>query len=266
MSNPAPTQGGSKAFLLVAVVLGILATVMAVIFIQKGGNDSGNELTIVVAKHDLSPAKPIDPDADLMTATIPAKFAAMMPGRLSWEGRGAYKGERVNRDVFAGQPVLLADLAAVGQLVLEKPYYALTIPADTGMLIPGDYVKIIVSRPGSGSTPGVPIDPAHPIYDATVIGKDEGYKVLAVGGYLFKSRTQALLSDQYQTNASSIKSVTLRVTEAEAKEIIGAAGTDEQRNQKAMMLICPSDMTAAEATTEKGAAFRSRAPATRRGP
>ena len=124
--------------------------------------------------------------------TVPAKFRSLAEHGLDSEALKTYKGERLNRDVRTGQPILLADIAGVGQLTLEKPYFALTVPAETGMIIPGDYVKIIVTRVnapaasgagGRGNGAGTEGGTAALPYDATIIGKDNGLQSpAAVGG------------------------------------------------------------------------------------
>jgi Flp pilus assembly protein CpaB len=244
VSNPPAPSGGaaSKAFLIAAVVLGVLATVLAFAFIQNtAGVDRTPRIAIAVAKRDLTPAISIDPDRDFERQEISAAspYAARS---LAWDNRNAYKSERVNRDIFATQPILLADLASVGQLVLERPNLALTIPAEIGMVIPGDNVKIIIPRPATLTPAGAaaPVSPNRLPFDAIVIGPPEGYKVLAVGGYLFKTRTQALLSDQLPANA--LKTVTLQVTEPQAVEIMSAIGPITT-NQKVTLLMCPSTNT-----------------------
>ncbi|HEY4329882.1 MAG TPA: SAF domain-containing protein, partial [Phycisphaerae bacterium] len=119
-----PSSTASKLFLVVAVALGVLATMLAFAFINsQGSGDNGVGVTIVVAKRDIAPNTTIDPERDLRTDKIPARYASMAQGSLDWDSRTSYKGQRVNRDIKAGQPVLLADLAAVGTLTLEKPYF-----------------------------------------------------------------------------------------------------------------------------------------------
>jgi Flp pilus assembly protein CpaB len=237
-----PATSSSKLFLLVAIVLGILATILSFVFINSASltNASGPKRTIVVAKHDLSPNAVLDPERDLEKEEIPAKFSSLAGRSLDSEALKSYKGERVNRDIFAGQPVLIADLAAVGQLVLEKPYYALTIPADANMIIPGDTVKIIFAKtPTASVTPGAIA--ANTQFDATIIGDEDGFKVLAVGGYLYKNRAQVLVSDQYNSGAGA-KTVTLRVTDKQARQIVGALGA-LGGSQKATLMICPPSDT-----------------------
>jgi Flp pilus assembly protein CpaB len=232
---------------MVAVLLGVLATVLAFFFInQAGAGNTGPRVSITVAQHDMSPNMPLDPARDLTVIDIPQRFSSLAQRCLdpkSLSGN-AYKGQRVNREILAGQPVMLADIAAVGDLVLEKPYYALTLPAETGMIIPGDLVKIMLTRSNLVSAAAtMPAAAGMMPYDATIIGKDDGFKVLAVGGYLFKTRAQTLTSDQYNSSAAANKTVTLQVTEAQAKEIMSALGSPSNSN-RATLLLCPSSKTA----------------------
>ena len=239
MTNPSPPTT-SRMFLLVAVALGILATILAFVFIQSGANaNSGPTVEVVVARRDISPNTPIDPERDLKLWKIPKDFEATRERTIDWAGRAAFKGQRVNRDIRANQPVLLADFSAVGDLQLSDPYFALTIPADTGMIIPGDHVKIILAKLSIPTT-----EPATtmPAFDAVILGPKEGFKVLAVGPYLVKTRSQVTTSDQYSAGAASQKTVTLQVTDPQAREIMGALSSLNS-GQKATLLICPSDLT-----------------------
>ena len=239
------SAAASKVFLMVAVLLGVLATVLAFFFInQAGAGNTGPRVDIVVAVHDMPPNLPLDPARDLMVIPVPQQFSKLADRCLNPKSLASYKGKRVNREIFGGQPVMLADIAAVGDLVLEKPYFALTLPAETGMIIPGDYVKIMLTRSNLVSVAAtMPVAAGMMPYDATIIGKDEGFKVLAVGGSLFMTRAQTLTSDQYNSSAAANKSVTLQVTEAQAKEIMSALGTLSNAN-RATLLLCPSSKTA----------------------
>lgn len=246
-ASPPPASGApgsaaaSKMFLLVAVLLGVLATVLAFFFINNASaNNTGPQIWVVVAKHDMSPNLPLDPERDLTRIQIPQRFASLADRCLDWELRASYKGQRINREIFAGQPILRSDLVATSSvLFLDKPYTALTLPAETGMIIPGDYVKIIVSRSnlvGAASTSPVAGVPA---YDAAIIGKGDGFKVLAVGGMTSMPRSMTIATNQ----SSAAKTVTLQVTEAQATEIMGALGTING-STKAVLLLCPSENTA----------------------
>jgi Flp pilus assembly protein CpaB len=263
-SHAPGSAAASKIFLMVAVLLGLLATVLAFFFInQAGTGNTGPRVSITVAVHDMPPNTPLDPARDLTVIDIPQRFSSLAVRCLDTKSLATYKGERVNREILAGQPVMLADIAAVGDLTLEKPYFALTLPAETGMIIPGDFVKIILTRASlMGAVATSPDATGVMPYDATIIGKDEGFKVLAVSGALFKTRAQTLGSDQYSSGTSANKTVTLRVTEAQAREIMSALGSLSSSN-RAVLLLCPSAKTAPPEMPPSEPANTRPAPATR---
>jgi Flp pilus assembly protein CpaB len=225
----------SKAFLVGAVVLGMLATIMAFLFIQNtAAQDRGPHVQILIAARDLRPNALIDPDRDLKVEEIPLKFRDLAGKCLEPDAKSTYKGQRVNRRILAGQPVFLADLAAGGTLDLKEPYRALSVPADAGLVIPGDHVQILVSQPDAGAgmpTPGRPGQPNN----ALLVANGKAFRVLAVGGELSKTRSQATNADQ-TANAASAKMVTLEVTPEEAAQLVGVISTNPARN---MLLICP---------------------------
>jgi Flp pilus assembly protein CpaB len=143
---------------------------------------------------------------------------------------------------LAGQPVFLADLGAgVGDLELKDPYRALTIAATPGIVIPGDYVKVMVAR--AVASGGVGVGGAVAVggggaggYEATLVGKGEAYRVIAVGNSLSKTRQQVTAADQYQNGGTNARTVTLAVTEGEAEEILRAVGPG---GAPVTLLLCP---------------------------
>ncbi len=231
----------SRMFLVAAVVVGVVATVLAFAFIDStAAADRGPKTKIVVAARDLKPNAVLDVERDLRVEEIPAKYSGLAALTLDAEGRGGYRGQRVNRRVPAGQPVFLADLAAVGELKLEEPYRALTIPAVPGIVIPGDYVKVMVARAdvAAAANAGAAPDVKAPVgYEAGLIGKGQAYRVVAVGNSLSKTRQQVTAADQYESGAGgNAKTVTLAVTEEQAREILRAVGTG---GQPVTLLLCP---------------------------
>jgi Flp pilus assembly protein CpaB len=251
-TTAAGSSTASKTFLIIAVALGVLATVLAFAFINQAGTaDNTPKISVVVAKHDLAPNTALDPSRDLKLMQIPRVFQSLASHGLIPGSLESYKGQRINREIKADQPVMLADIGAVAELVLEKPYFALTLPADVGMIIPGDYVKIIVTKANltaaAAAAAGNPAPASIMPYDAVVLGKGDGYKVLAVGGSLSKTRQQVLAADQYGTAAP--KSVTIQVKEEDAKEIMSALGSV---SNKATLLLAPSANTASpEAVSQR---------------
>jgi Flp pilus assembly protein CpaB len=175
---------------------------------------------------------------------IPAKYSGLAALTLDAEARAGYRGQRVNRRIPAGQPVFLADLAAVGELRLEEPYRALTIPAVPGIVIPGDWVKVMVARADvSAAAAGAAPDVRGPVgYEAGLVGKGQAYRVVAVGNSLSKTRQQVTAADQYESAGGNAKTVTLAVTEEQAREILRAVGTG---GQPVTLLLCPPSTQAA---------------------
>jgi Flp pilus assembly protein CpaB len=245
-------NSSSRIFLVGAVVLGVLATVMAFAFIQSSASaDRGPKVRIVVAARDLRANEAVDPEKDLKVEEIPVKFAGLAMQSLDPDAKGSYKGQRLNRRVLTGQPIFLADLAAGGSLELKEPYRALTIPADAGLVIPGDYVQIIVSSPemtaagaaGPGASAAAMQAGGAILNNARMVSGGRAYRVLAVGGSLSRTRSQATNADQYASTGSA-RMVTLEVTAEQAKEVVGEISNSAQRN---MLLICPA--TGAEPAT-----------------
>ncbi len=235
----------SKAFLVGAVVLGVLATVMAFLFIQNtAAQDRGPHVQILIAARDLRANSLIDPDRDLKVDEIPVKFRELAGKCLEPDAKSTYKGQRVNRRILAGQPVFLADLAAGGSLEIKEPYRALSIPADAGLVIPGDRVQVLVSQPDAGGI-GMPGRQPGQANNALLVANGKAFRVLAVGGELNKTRSQATNADQ-SANSASAKMVTLEVTPEEAAQLVGVISTNPARN---MLLICPPSIPATEAAT-----------------
>lgn len=237
----------SRIFLVTAVVLGVLATVLAFVFIQStAGTDRGPHVRMVVAARDLRANAAIDPERDLKIEEIPAKFSSLAAQSLDPDARLTYKGQRLNRRVLAGQPIFLADLSAGGELSLQEPFRALTIPADAGLVIPGDYVQILVAHPEfngggavaagpDGAPPAAAPKPPMPSNNAVLVSNGRAYKVLAVNGSLSRTRSQATNADQF-ANSAAAKAITLEVTDDQAKEIVSAISPNPTRN---LVLICP---------------------------
>jgi hypothetical protein len=174
---------------------------------------------------------------------VPMQYSKLAVKCLDSKSLPLYKGERINRALVQGQPVFLGDIAnvSVGELTLENPNLrALPISIkNIGMVIPGDFVKIVLpSRPLSSATG---TEPAPPPSDALIIGRDPGFRVLAVRGASHLTRQQALAFDQSGSGGSN-QNVTLQVTEAQAREIVNALGTASYNI--GYLMICPSPLTA----------------------
>lgn len=233
----------SRLFLISSIVLGVLAAVVSFAYLdQATGADRGPKVKILVAKHDLRENVMLDPEKDLEEMDIPSRMTALLSRGLRPDEKAGYKGQRVNRRILAGTPVMFADLSAVADLELKGDCRALSIPvrgaqALSGLLIPGDNVKVLVTRPlprAEGSGQGGQWE--------TVEVSPKAFKVLAVGSRLSRSRQQILAADQYHQGlgeAESQQTVTLQVTEEEARAILQQTGAGQL---PVTLILCPPQL------------------------
>ncbi len=221
----------SRAFLVTAVVLGVMATVLSFAYLQNNSaKEAAPTIEIVAASHDLRAGAPLDPDKDLKKMEIERK--GVMPERVVLLGEiSRYKGMHINRDIQAGTPIWHADFVAPPMEVTGN-WRAFTIPirgATAQFLDPGDYVKVMVTRPllhprvagadaVSGQTPGPQGAGNSPQWE-TVMVSPNPLKVLAVG-----SRTTRRYGYYEGGTPDSNQSVTLEVTEDQAKDILEQTG------------------------------------------
>src|SRR6202000_1504171 len=95
-------ENQSKMFLVAAIVMGVLATVVAFAFINStAAQDRRPKTRILVAAHDLRANATIDPDRDLKIQEIPADFASLARQCLDPDTRASYRGQRINRRILA---------------------------------------------------------------------------------------------------------------------------------------------------------------------
>ncbi len=210
----------SKIFLFAAIILGVLAMVMAFAYIDdtttKGGG--GTPTPILVAARDLRANTPLEPDKDFKEVSVPKLFQGFASQVLTPAVKEAYKGQRLNRRVLAGQPVMLADLSTSAKLEFTPGLCLISIPARgaqglSGLLVPGDSVKVLITQTQSNST-GVQINTIS-------AGEGASFRVVAVGTQLARSRVAITAVEQYDAanSSESQQTVTLEMTEAQAKEI-----------------------------------------------
>jgi Flp pilus assembly protein CpaB len=207
----------SRMFLVVAVVFGIIATVMAFVFLNSiAGTDRGPQVEIVVAKRDINPNVSIDPDKDFTVERIPAKYKSFFQRTIGPGERPNYKGDKVNKRILVGQPVFYADFSGGGEIDWSDTPGAYTIKADPGIVIPGDYVKIFNS---SGQ----------------ILAGGKAFRVLAVAGVMKMSRP-LLASDHVGGSGANARSITLQITEAQTSELLKSMGPVQDKNT---LLIVP---------------------------
>lgn len=233
----------SRLFLISSVVLGLLAAVVSFAYLDKASTtDRGPKLKVLVAKHDLRESTALDPERDLQEIEIPASMAVLQQRGLRPEDASSYKGQRVNRRILAGTPVMFADLAAAVELELKGESRAISLPikgaqALSGLLVPGDMVKLMVTRPVFRAAAGAAAIVQANQWETTPVLPNP-VKVLAVGSRLSRSRVQIALADQYQTGSEpeSQQTVTFEVTEADARTILESTGGGQL---PITLILCP---------------------------
>ncbi len=255
----------SRAFLIISVCLGVVAMVLSFAYLQgKTGSEVGVDVTILVAAHDIRANTPLDPEKDLEEMKVPnnEKYAKLRGRALNPQYRADYKGQRVNRDILDGTPVFEADLVASADLDLTGDSRAMSIPvrganALSGLLAPGDYVKLLVTRPTiggglavpgqadstSGTSGGNGLAPAIRGWETLTIEPDP-IKVLAVGSRMTRTGRQVTLAGEYsaQRENEATQTVTLEVTEAQAKNIQEQMGGGQF---PITLILCPPPKSAA---------------------
>jgi len=110
---------------------------------------------VLVAKRDLRSNAQLDPEKDLAEFEIPARMIELKSRSLVPELRASYKGQRLNRDVLAGTPVMLADLAGGTMPELRGESRAMSVQVKSGnalggLLQPGQWVKLLGDQAVAG--------------------------------------------------------------------------------------------------------------------
>ncbi len=242
---------------MVAVVLGVLATVATFAYLENSqGADRTPKVKILAASHEILAGTALDPAKDLEEMEIPAALNGLQARALSPDLMLSYKGQRVNRTIFPRTPVMNADLVAIADLELKGDARALSISVRGanglgGLVRPGDFVKLFVTRPRLRGGPATPApDPADaasataPVGEApalrweTIAIMPQPLKVLAVGSRLTRQRPQITATDQYENAGASQgeHTVTLEVTEEQAKSILEQTGGGQL---SVTLILCP---------------------------
>jgi len=212
----------SKMFLIVAVVLGVLATIMAFTLFRENALPAENQpVKVVVAKRDLPAHRPLDPANDLKTEEIPRKFAAFSDRVVTPDQMANCRGQKLDRAVRAGQPIFLSDFALGEDVDIKEPYRLITIPANPGLIVCGDWIKI-------GNSDGL------------MVGGGP-FRVVAVGGMIKRPRNAPTIR-LAENDRSAPKTVSLEVSEAQALELFKGISTSPDKN---FLVLCPTPPGAA---------------------
>jgi len=262
----AEAKSGSRVFLLSSLALGVLAMVAAFVFLQNtAGKETGPMTKVLVAKRDLRENTVLDPDKDLREVEVPNRMTDMIGLAVSPDMQTAYKGQRVNRPLLAGQLLLKADLAAEGVLELHGDKFAMTVPvkASNGfglLLVPGDFVRLMVSHPippkriVASSQPSETADPSN-AQEFITVEVPTTFKVLAVNNRLSRTRLQVTAAEAYQSASENIANPTImiEVSDAEAKMILEQTGAGKY---PVTLLMCPPPAAAGTTGSTSGSGAR----------
>lgn len=251
----------NKLMLIIAIVAGVVATVMAFTYISSATKaaETGPEeaqVSIVLALANLPANKVLNPDTDLTTANFGVSSnAGMINAAVKADELESLRGRRINDPIPAGMPVLYAHLAGIMDIELAPASRAMGITVSDeailgGILVPGDRVDIMVTYQKKEEMPAM--DSADvPAFDinnpAALIGAVmnqgmqqsmapssweveeilQNIRVIAIGDRLGKSRQQHVYSresgmEDFMGGASPVNILTLEVTIEQSKQLIKA--------------------------------------------
>src|SRR5262249_50204154 len=153
----------------------------------------------------------LDPEKDFSEVEIPTKMTTLSSLALSPEYKATSKNQKLNRPVLAGTPVWKADLAPAATLELKGEKVALAVSvrganALSGLVVPGDYVKLMVTRSLASRPTTRPGADGTPIYEysqstryETILVSPTAFRVLAVNQRLSRTRSQVSAAEAYQS-------------------------------------------------------------------
>jgi len=269
----------NRLMLIIAVVAGVLATVLAFQYIQGATNAverraAEGRVKLLFVTDDLPADHLLEPDEDLRVDEVGAESsAALVRAAVKAEERDALRGQRIYAPVPAGMPLLYSHLAPVEQLELGPGMRAIAIEVDEastfgGILVPGDRVDLIVSYrdvPPPEIPAGAAGDPTaavgnvlNSVMGATMASNPTDWvavevlsdvRVVAVGNRLDRSRQQFPFG-LAPTGGSDGNIVTLEVTPDQALSLIQARGGGQ--NPLQLLLRPPVSGVSGAALTEGG--------------
>ncbi len=236
-----------------AVVCGLAAMALALVYLQQQSAAYGPEATaaVLVADRDLPAGTRLEPDRDLTTLEVPARLERLVALAADPVNVATLRGRELNRPVAQGSPIMYGDLVPLVDLELNEDELALAIPTNPtaavgGLLAPGDHVKLFVTRPVHDEPAAGSLDteaaPEQMLTQALMQGMamqhagswqtqliiPEPLQILAVGQRMRGTRQQlGTLTGQDQAGGG-FSSVTLRVTEQQARHILEQTGGGQQ--------------------------------------
>lgn len=156
-------MGVNRVMLLVAVVLGVLATLLGFVYLSTvdgaGSQSEADALAlerstaIVQVVRDLPPGHKINTANDLKTIEVPSEtFAQLVQTSVKGSELRSLEGRELSLPIAAGQMLTYADLVQARDIELgpDRRAYAMDVSgpeALQGLLMPGDRIDLIVMRP-----------------------------------------------------------------------------------------------------------------------
>lgn len=251
---------GNRVMLLIAVVAGLMAMILAFAYINSATNSLEQQQaepteSVLFVTNDLPANHVLDPDVDLRTGRIGVQTSpGLARAALKADEFEAVRGQRITSPIPAGMPLLYSHLATIQDLELTRGMRAMSIDVDDagllgGILVPGDHVDILVSYPVA-EEPGQPpapmdtsdpqaalgavfaqvmsqsVDPAQ--WQAEMVLSD--VRVLAIGAQLGLSRQQQMFGRETGLGGfANSNIVTLEVTIEQALNLVRASSGGANR-------------------------------------
>lgn len=156
-------MGVNRVMLLVSVVLGVLAMLLAFIYMstmdsagsQSTGDGIEQEQTVEIVQvvRDLPIGHKINVSSDLKKIAVPREtFASLVQSSIRAADLATIDGRTLGMPAAAGQPLTFAHFSLTRDIELgpDRRAYALEVggaAALQGLLMPGDHIDLIVLRP-----------------------------------------------------------------------------------------------------------------------
>ena len=263
----------NRLMLIVALVAGVMATVLAFTYIRTARaalEDEEPEQTVEVlfVVTDLAANHVIDSEGDLRVGRVGVETApGLARGAVKASERNAVHGLRINAPLPAGVPLLYSNLTTIQDIELAPGSRAMAITVDSanmmgGILVPGDRVDIIVSYRREKEMEVPDFDPQNPqasmgammgqvLGQSSTVPSDweaeevlSDIRVIAVGQLLTASRQAQMFGMSGLGGGGS--TVTLEVTSQQARELIKATAGG---SNPLTLLLRPTDSAAETGTS-----------------
>jgi Flp pilus assembly protein CpaB len=242
---------GNRLMLIIAVVAGVMATVLAFTYINSATSafeeqEPEPQVGVLFVVNNLPANHALNPDTDLRVDTVGATTSpGLVRSAIKAEERESVRGLHISSPLPAGVPLLYSPIAPIVELELEPGMRAMAIDVSGanlmgGILVPGDHVDIIVSYKKASEAGAVPEfdmeDPGAAI--ASMMGQVMGgqggvpsnweaeevltnIRIIAIGEQLTVSR-QAHMFGVAGGSGTGSSTITLEVSSDQAKDLIRA--------------------------------------------